>query len=454
MRGADYDFNNRQRKHRRYNLKTMAKNAFLIAATSSGCGKTTLSLGLMRALTRRGMTVQPFKCGPDYIDPQFHSVATGNVSVNLDTFMSSQSHVCNLFASYSADKDVAIVEGVMGMFDGYSGMSGSSAELSRILSVPVILLVNAASTAYSVAATIYGFKNFRPDVSIVGVIFNRVSSESHFSFLKEACRDAGVECLGYIRKDNSLATPSRHLGLTLTAKEEMENFIDCAANAVAENVDIDRILQLTETHCGLSPIPTADIKLTKTAAVAFDEAFNFVYDANLERLRELGYRIVKFSPIHDRKLPEADFVYLPGGYPELFSSEISQNVTMRESVKEYVEKGGRLWAECGGLIYLTDDIDGVPMCGVFPLSCTMEQAKLTLGYRTVTFGDATFRGHEFHYSHIKNPEALPSVAVQTNVKGREVATPVYRHKNALASYTHLYWADTTPPSLWPKTFPS
>ncbi len=450
---------------------TMVDNAFIIAATSSGCGKTTLSLGLMRELTRRGHSVQPFKCGPDYIDTQFHGKATGNPSINLDTFMSSESHVKNLFSHYSCGKDVAVVEGVMGMFDGYSKMSGSSANISRILSIPVILLVNAASTAYSVAAVIYGFKNFKPDVKIAGVIFNRVASESHFSFLKDACKDAGVECLGYIRRDDKLNTPSRHLGLTLTAETEMENFINAAADAVADGVDIDLLLQLTKISDSVNTVDdpyasrqvgdpslsenprlqSGDVLVStlspggapcdKAVAVANDEAFNFIYPANIDRLRQLGYKIVWFSPIHDSKLPDADFVYLPGGYPELYANQISANTSMMESIGCYVEIGGKVWAECGGMIYLSKEIDDIPMCGIFPLKCTMKDAKLTLGYRTIYFGGMVFKGHEFHYSRVVNPECIESVAVQTNAKGSVVKTPVYRYKNVFASYTHLYWGD-------------
>lgn len=424
-------------------MKETDKSAFLIGATSSGCGKTTFSLGLMRSLERRGLDVRPFKCGPDYIDTQFHAKASGRDSINLDTFMSDVDHVKCLFEKYAVGCDVAIVEGVMGLFDGYSGMKGSSAEISELLNLPVVLLVNAASTAYSVAATIFGFRNFRPEVKIAGVVFNRVSSESHFNFLKEACRDAGVECFGYIRKNNYLQTPSRHLGLTLTAERKMEDFINAAADAVERNVDISRLLEATRYGNGeFESCINSDEnpKSAKIAAIAFDEAFNFIYSENLEVLIKSGYEIVKFSPIHDERLPEADFVYLPGGYPELFAKELSDNVSMSDSVKEYVESGGKLWGECGGLIYLCRDIDGTPLCDVFPLHCTMENSRLRLGYRRVEMDGEVFKGHEFHYSRIINPDDLPSVGKQWNVRGEEVDTPVYRYKNALASYTHLYWA--------------
>lgn len=420
---------------------TYMRKGFVIAAASSGSGKTTASLGLMRAFRRRGLNVQPFKCGPDYIDTHFHTEASRNVSVNLDSFMSSECHVRELFNRYAKESDVAVVEGVMGMFDGYSSMMGSSADIARLLNLPVILIVNAASVAYSVAATIYGFKNFVPGIHIAGVIFNRVASESHYSFLREACRDAGVECLGYIKRDNSLTVPSRHLGLTLSESPAMNSFINAAADAVEENVNIERILELTQTDLNMAYAEKIVSQNGKTIAVANDEAFNFIYRANIDRLKDDGFRVAYFSPIHDARLPKADFVYLPGGYPELYAAELSANKEMIESVRAEAEAGGKIWAECGGMIYLCQSIDDIPLCGILPLKCTMEGAKLSLGYRMVDFGDTSFHGHEFHYSHIVNPDALPSVAIQTNVKGKMVATSVYRHKNTLASYTHLYWAE-------------
>lgn len=429
-------------------------SSFVIAAPSSCTGKTTVSLGLMRALTRQGLSVRPFKCGPDYIDTQFHRVACGMDSINLDTFMSSTQHVDRLFDKYSADADVSIVEGVMGMFDGYSRMEGSSADIARMLDIPVILVVNAASTAYSIGALLYGFKNFRQDVRVAGVILNRVASESHFSFLKDACDDAGVRCLGYLSKCAALQTPSRHLGLTLTAVDDMNRFIDRAADMIEQSVDLSALLNITQytssgngmrtvTHCGTQR------KLT--IAVARDEAFNFIYLENIEALRchpRYDVSIRFFSPLHDKHLPEADFLYLPGGYPELFAPQLSDNRSMRGEIRSFINAGGMTFAECGGMIYLCDEIDGARMCGVIPAVCTMKKAKLTLGYRKLTFGDMEFRGHEFHYSRLVNPDVLPSAAILTDIKNREVATPVYRCKNAVAGYTHIYWGDNDILKLW------
>ena len=432
-------------------------SAFVIAAPRSGSGKTTLSLGLMRALSRRGMSVQPYKCGPDYIDTQFHRVASGNDSINLDTFMSSHAHVVSQFDRHICGQDAGIVEGAMGMFDGYDRMKGSCAEIASLLGLPVVLLVDSTSSAYSVAATIYGFRNFRPDIKIAGVVFNRVASEAHFAFLRDACLDAGAECFGYIRRNTGLQTPSRHLGLSLTAMEEMDAFINASAGAVSENVDIDRLLEATRYRRADKSADCSDdydlsaSRMSLTIAVARDEAFNFIYPANIDALRShrrYDVTVKWFSPLSDRTLPMADIVYLPGGYPELYARQLEANGSMRASIRDYVEAGGRLLGECGGMIYLGRDIDGAEMCDVLPLSVTMADARLTLGYRKVDMPGLTLRGHEFHYSRVTDDKDCQSIAVQSNAKGKNVPTPVYRHKNCIAGYTHLYWAEQDILKLW------
>ncbi len=217
---------------------------FIITATSSNCGKTTFTMGLLRALHDRKFSVQPFKCGPDYIDTMFHHLAANRESVNLDSFMSSEEHIKGLFCRYGADADMRIVEGVMGMYDGFDSWHGSSADIARILNIPAILVVNAKSAAYSVAPLIYGFKNFNKSVNIAGVVFNMVASENHYAFLEQACRDAHVECLGYVKKNPALNIPGRHLGLTISEKQNMESLIHLAAQEVESHVDIDKILAL------------------------------------------------------------------------------------------------------------------------------------------------------------------------------------------------------------------
>lgn len=421
------------------------KSAFLIASTSSGCGKTTLSLGLMRALSRRVSGVQPFKCGPDYIDTQYHRAATGRESINLDLFISSETHIESLFNRYSGPCEVSIIEGAMGMFDGFDGMRGSPAYIAKRLDIPVVLLVDAASASFSVAATIYGFTRFCGDVRVAGVIFNRVASANHYAYLKEACKVTGVHCFGYIRKNAQLQTPSRHLGLSLESLREIERFAEAASAEVESTVQIEALLNATRIERRRLETPPSREKSGLRVALARDEAFNFIYPANLERMNA---EIVPFSPLRDRVLPDADLIYLPGGYPELFADTLEENEEMRRAIKDFAERGGKILAECGGLLYLSDEIDGKKMCGVFPLKATMKNARLKLGYRRVCIGGWQIAGHEFHYSDIIDPSGLPSVARQYNLRGEEVATPLYRYKNVFAGYTHLYWAETDIFTLW------
>ena len=416
------------------------KPSFLIASASSGSGKTTFSLGIMRALRRRGLSVQPFKCGPDYIDTQFQTLAASRESVNLDLFMSSPEHAGGLFSHFSDNAGANVIEGAMGMFDGFNGWEGSAARIAITIGLPVILVVDASSTAYSVAATIYGFTHFKKDIKVVGVVFNRVASESHFSFLKKACADVNVSCFGYIKKSSDLIIPSRHLGLTLTSQDEMERFIDMAADEVERHVDIDAILHATSTQPKRCSLDIPRLTATKVA-VAADEAFNFIYKANIIAL---GGDVRYFSPINDIRLPDADLLYLPGGYPELYADKLAANTSMRASVRDFVESGRKVIAECGGFIYLTEEIDGNPMCGVFPLKTTMRESRLKLGYREVDFGNMVLRGHEFHYSRVEPSGSRPVTTTafpQKNAKGIPVESLTYRYKNAIAGYTHLYWAE-------------
>ncbi len=422
-----------------------SKSQFMIGAASSGSGKTTLTLALLRALERSGLKVAPFKCGPDYIDPQYHALAARSESVNLDCFLSSKKHITDLYSRHATGADVAVVEGVMGLFDGWQADRGSSAELAQAISIPVVLTVDARSTAYSVAPLLYGYKHFRPQIQIAGVIFNRVASESHYRFLKEAARDAGVETFGYLPRDEAFAAPSRHLGLSTENLAAFNPTIERLADAAAKYVDIERLTAATlrPFHAASAPQHSRG---NMRIAVARDEAFNFIYGANLDRLAELG-EVFTFSPLRDSKLPEADFIYLPGGYPEFRLKELADNVQLRKALKEYAEAGGRILAECGGMMYLCRAIrseTGIsyPMCGVLPIEASMEQMKLRLGYREVHLGNRTLRGHEFHYSHVEGD--YPSIARQFSARGEEVNTPLYRYKNVIAGYTHLYWGEANP----------
>lgn len=421
----------------------------LIGAASSGSGKTTFTLGLLRALKNRGIAVQPYKCGPDYIDTQYHGLAAGRDSVNLDLFMGGEAHVKEIFARYSQGAEACVVEGVMGLFDGYSKMKGSSAEVAQVLDIPVLLIVNAKSCAYSVAPIIYGYKNFNPQVKIAGVVFNMVGSASHYATLKDACQELGVPVLGYLPKNSGIEIPSRHLGLSLDEEFLFGEYAEKVAAMVEEYVDVDALMKIftpdSECLCeeGSPCGEAAGLKI----AVAKDEAFNFIYRENIHSLEKLG-EVKFFSPLKDTQLPECDLLYLPGGYPELYLEQLQGNGTMRKAIKEYIEKGGRCWAECGGMMYLCNSISDengneFEMCGVLGQKATMVGKRLQMGYRSFSYAGKGLRGHEFHYSKVVPDEEAPlqSVAQQYNAAGAEVATPLYRYKNLIAGYTHLYWGN-------------
>jgi len=419
---------------------------FLIAAPSSGSGKTTFSLGLMRALARQGKHVQPFKCGPDYIDTMHHAVAAGRASVNLDTFLASEKHVAEIFATYREGADVAIVEGVMGLFDGAKKMAGSSAEIAELLDLPIVLIVNAKATAYSIAPLLFGFKNFYARIRIAGVVFNNVNTASHYNILKEAAEDVGIEPLGYVPNNETIQLQSRHLGLTIERGDHISAKIDAIANHIEQHIDIAGLLRSTECgrECSVSRSESNN-RTSITVAVAKDDAFNFAYAANIDALQNYA-ELVYFSPLRDSELPVADLVYFAGGYPECFLEELSANRSMKNAVFEFYEKGGNILAECGGMMYLSRSVadkDGTvyPMVGVLAQDATMQNMKLTLGYRTLCINGREFRGHEFHYSQIINSIEHNSAEQVLTARNVAVATPFYAKKNLRASYIHLYWAD-------------
>lgn len=430
------------------------KTGFLLAAPSSGSGKTTLTLALLRALARRGLAVQPFKCGPDYLDTWLHTIAAswgGNncTGINLDTWMASKQHVQELFFRYSAGADASIVEGVMGLFDGAEKSEGSSAEIAGLLGLPVIMVVDAKSMAYSAAPLLYGFRTFDPALNLVGVIFNGVNTSSHYRYLETAARDAGVEPLGYVPRSDSMTIRERHLGLNISAEYDYDAMITAMAEHVEKTVDIDRLLELVRNDIPLcSGIPFTPSVGSKVIAVARDEAFNFFYRENIDVLKEYG-KIVFFSPMDDAELPEADLLYLAGGYPELYAEKLSANSAMRGCIAAYCRNGGFAYAECGGMMYLGNSItlkDGsrYPMCGVLDLDTTMQDVKMTLGYRKVSLNGGygrELRGHEFHYSQIRRAGALQNIASITNARNEKTGSALYRQNNTVASYVHLYWGE-------------
>lgn len=424
-------------------MRSKIKQAFLIAAPRSNSGKTLLTLGLIKAFKRKGYNVQPFKCGPDYIDPMHHKAVSGNPSYNLDTWMASQEHVRNIFSKQMLDANMGIAEGVMGLFDGAQKDKGSSAEIARLLSLPVVLVVDASSVAYSVAPLLYGFKKFDPHIRIAGVIFNKVGSETHARILQEGAQDAGVEMLGYIPRDRRLAIESRHLGLHLPG-ENQGGIIEIVADLIDENVNLDRLVEISQFPCSKKAMKRYQSSTTPiTTAVAYDEAFNFTYQANLDILNEMG-EVKFFSPLVDKELPTADLVWFPGGYPELFAEALSKNTSMLASVKEAIESHMPVIAECGGMMYLGKGIidkegQAHNMTGVFDFSTTFQNMKLHLGYREVSLTeDLNIRGHEFHFSEIINEGTSQSSIPIKSARSLPVEMPVFQYKNCWASYMHLY----------------
>ena len=435
------------------------KSKFLIAAPSSNSGKTTITLGLLRLLKNQGHKVQPFKCGPDYIDTKHHTRAAQQVSINLDTYMMSESHVKKLYSQYGKEADISIIEGVMGLFDGANRMQGSSAEIAMLIDVPVILVVNAKAMAYSVAPLLFGLKNFNSNIKIAGVIFNFVNTESHYSFLKDACDDVGIEALGYVPSNSGISIPSRHLGLAISSDNDYETVIENAAQHLAKFIDVGRLLDLCESfesnekEAVFIEEAAVDVKLESKQdsnfykiAVAQDDAFNFTYFENIKALENLG-EVVYFSPMKDVVMPRADLLYLAGGYPELHLEQLTANTSMRKSILDFCSNGGKVIAECGGMMYLGNKItnaDGIgyQMTGFLPIETSMEKAKLSLGYREVQFDNKIIKGHEFHYSTAVKNVTLPTVGTVFNGKGIEVQTPVYKLKNVMASYIHFYWGDS------------
>jgi cobyrinic acid a,c-diamide synthase len=415
---------------------------FLISAPHSGSGKTILTLGLLRALRDKGYTVQPFKCGPDYIDPIHHGMAAGRDSFNLDRFMMSDTHIKNLYRQYGGASDIAIIEGVMGLFDGATKDEGSSADIARLLDLPVVLILDAKAMAYSAAAILYGLKNFDTRLKIAGAIFNFVDHAAHYRLLVEACGDVGIRPLGYLPASKDLRIPERHLGLDTASNATA---IAAAAAHIERYIDLDTLLNGTKTPALPPPATTDAPTPQKRILIARDEAFHFLYPENIRRLQQWG-QITYFSPVHDQEMPfQPDLLYLPGGYPELYPQQLSENKNMLRQIGTYARADGRIIAECGGMMYLGRSIvddKGThwPMAGVLDISTSMAHQKLTIGYRTFRLRNTTIKGHEFHFSQPIGARASEDVEI-TNARGEPAPTPFFHNDNLLASYAHFYWGE-------------
>ena len=428
---------------------TTATPAFIVSGTSSGSGKTTVALGLMAAFRKQGLNVQPFKCGPDFIDPGLHRLVTDRVSRNLDLWMAGDSFTRATFSRNRRGADLAVIEGVMGMFDGGISSSGS---LAAALAVPTILVLDVRSMAESAAAIVKGFETLRPLAAVRGVILNRVASDRHLQLVTEAIRShCRAVILGHLPRSLDFAIPSRHLGLYTGDEAPIgPEAIGLLADTVTKHVDLAKILELArETPATDCPDLPAAAEPFCRIGVARDRAFCFYYQDNFDLLRAAGAELVFFSPLADERLPEGlDGIYLGGGYPELHARQLSDNKTMRAALREWIEGDGPVYAECGGFMYLTEGIvdsggDFHEMVGVFPVRAKMQERRASLGYREVRtetescFGPpgTILRGHEFHYSTIEEMPANISRVYAVNNGAREG----YRYRQALGGYMHLHF---------------
>jgi len=432
----------------------------VIAGTSSGVGKTTATLAILAALRERGRRVQPFKVGPDFIDPSHHRAATCRPSRNLDGWMLGPELNHSIFARAAADADISIIEGMMGLFDGSSPVNevGSTAELAKQLNAPVLLVVDGSAMVRSAAAMVGGYARFDPALRVAGVLFNRVGSEGHYQLLKAAVEQAtDVVPVGYFRSDVSMAIPDRHLGLIMAGEQGKEQLYHRLGKAALETVDLDRIEALAHS-CGTlsTPVSQPIIKghgRTVRIGLAQDQAFCFYYPDNIEVLEVAGAEVVKFSPLSDQLLPDVEMLYLGGGYPELHGEALAKNAAMRAAVKRFAERGGVIYAECGGLMYLMESIRDFDdrsheMVGIFPAEAVMHKHSLTLGYRTVEcsrcciLGEVGFtaRGHEFHYSTLVAREPLQYTCTLSDAGGNSTGRDGLTRYNVLALYTHLHFA--------------
>ena len=435
--------------------------AIVIAGTHSGCGKTTVSLGLMAALARRGLRVAPFKVGPDFIDPGHHARVAGAASRNLDGWMLSREYNRGTFRRAAAGADAAVVEGVMGLFDGYDGRSeaGSTAQMAKWLGLPVLLVVDARSMARSASALVQGFENFDPQLTFAGAAFNHLGSPRHLEYLQEALEGAvRMPCLGGLLRDDALAMPERHLGLVTREDHPLDDAaIDRLADRIERGLDLDRLLEALPERAlppadrpDLAPRPDAPVRI----GVARDNAFCFYYPDNLERLEECGAQLAFFSPVRDALPPaELDGMYLGGGYPELCAADLAANASMRRHIREQSAAGLPVYAECGGFMYLCSELQDhqgrtFPMAGCFPFRTRMLPRLKALGYREVRLArptiigaeGAVIRGHEFHYSELfPTPSATGTAYRVAGRNGMPLAMEGHEIHRTLGSYIHLHF---------------
>jgi cobyrinic acid a,c-diamide synthase len=431
----------------------------VIAGTSSHVGKTTVMVGLVRALRARGLRVAVFKCGPDYLDPTYHARAADGPCHNLDGWMMGREAVIATFVRAAQGADIALIEGVMGLFDGASPTTdeGSTAEIAKWLKAPVLLVCDASGMARSIAPLARGFATFDTDLHMAGLICNRIGSRGHLDLLRKAT--AGVpSIMGGLPKDPALVFPDRHLGLRTADREAVpDHALTAWGDRVSSWCDVDAIVAMARLAPSLPEIPTMEQFVGEGGryriGLAFDEAFHFYYEDNLRRLESLGAELVRFSPIRDSKLPEVNGLYFGGGYPEVHAEALSQNSSMRQDIAAFGAAGGPIYGECGGLMYLSRGIrtvDGTlyAMVGLVPGEAEMRDRLQALGYVEVETQGSTvlgpsglhFRGHQFRYSDLRLQADIECGYTVRRRRGDEAFREGYRIGNMLASYVHAHWA--------------
>jgi cobyrinic acid a,c-diamide synthase len=430
----------------------------LIAGTGSGCGKTTLSMGIMAALKKRGVSLAPFKVGPDYIDPGFHAFVTGEASHNLDIFMTGEDNVRYIFEKYAEGK-MAVVEGVMGMFDGLgSTRFSSSAHVAKVLDLPVVLVIDGKGVSTSSAAIVNGFDSFDENVHIDYVVVNRVSGEKHYEIIKKAIEKyTTARCIGYLPKSENLSLNSRHLGLIPHGEVAgLKIKIDSLANLIEDHIDLDLLIDIcNKQHSQKTSEPnilTVFIQkygsdfIGRRIGIADDIAFTFYYQANLDLLSELGATLVPFSPLSDSKLPEnLDSVYIGGGFPEVFAKKLEENTAFRSDLKRKLDDGLKCFAECGGFMYLAKSIVGLDgsehsMVGFFDATCEMTKRLQRFGYVTMNGFGQKLNVHEFHRSKMNG-----KLDYRFDIEKKREGTPTKswqcgaKKQNVVAGYPHVHF---------------
>lgn len=438
----------------------------VIAGTGSGVGKTTISLGIMKALVNRGKSVQPFKVGPDYIDPSYHKYVTGRPSRNLDSYMLDEDQVKYVYSQASKSTDISIIEGVMGLYDGL-GIDinkHSTSQIAKTLKAPLILILDAKAMGASAAAMVLGYKQLDKNVDIVGVIANNVRTKRHYEIVKASIEKyCSLEVLGYLPPDDEISLESRQLGLV--PSQEMENLdkkIDRIGQLVEEYVDVDRIIELSESEAVTSSFELSmfvedpdvlDLARDKRMAVAYDKAFNFYYPSNIELLKSIGVQLKFFSPLEDESVPDADIIYIGGGFPEVFAGQLEANKSMRESLYRAYEANKPIYAECGGLMYLGEDLldlegNSFQMVGAIKGHSKMEKSLKRFGYcqatakedNLIAYKGQQICGHEFHHSSFHS-DLDTAFDIEKIVNGQVIDRweGGYFSKNTLASYLHIHF---------------